>query len=612
MTVQQISHWLTRMTANGLGAIALAALIPCACALKQPKVPVVWSSTGGHLGTPVARFPSKQDLQGRSPIANSESANSGSISTMPTERWEIKSKIPSPGSSYANESRWDKLLLDALAGREVNPSPALRCAAEEASRFFVANAAFPDEQLQRYLVARCGSSLVYTSYGTYYAVAMGTPTEERIERELGGGVRKLIDQVLATAPNQVGLGYSEGSGRVAFVLFTGQKSGSLNEIAPLVEANRVNVSGVLPNDPAYILGMVTQGAYGFRRCEPDRSVQAPRFKMSCPVHENDSQACIEVAGRRADEVLWNTGLRLLVRRDESAGLVYQPHPETSGSSVGSSGDYTQSVPLVINEIRRKSGRPMLELLPAQSQTNRELTAYLFDASRARDSQHVTFATLGMLAGWDVPGMIRDGGIYWSVQNQSPNAQTWLDSAIESPFGRWVLLDANMSRLAVGTRPMGKLGMVTLVTTYALFDSSDHRVDEDAVFKEVSALRRAQGLANPVRVARGSALTNALAKFANPSKQTQEITGELLQELNLNARHPASVYVVETNSLFHFTAPETLFKESLALEVGVTHYKAAGGAWGQYVLYFVLHDARDSQPKVALSAPANQLRPWVPN
>ncbi len=95
------------------------------------------------------------------------------------------------------------------------------------------------------------------------------------------------------------------------------------------------------------------------------------------------------------------------------------------------------------------------------------------------------------------------------------------------------------------------------------------------------------------------LGTPVARF--PSKQ--------LQQLNLNARHPASVYVVETNSLFHFTAPDTLFKESLTLEVGVTHYKAPSGAWGQYVLYFILHDARDSQPRVALGM---QQHPVLPN
>ncbi len=579
--------------------LCAGAAVSGGCILQQPKKPVVVAPTaGGGVGKPVTLFPTKQELQSRTPIAVSSEPDIANI--VPTETWEIKTKIPTPGASYGTETRWDKLLVEALAGKGIVASPALRCAAEEAARFFTVNAAYPDDHLQEFLVLRCGSSLVNTGYGTLHAVTPAAVPEDRVERELGPALRKMIDQTIATAPSEMGLGYFQSSGRISFVAFAGQNIASLSGTQPQIDQNRVIVSGVLPKDAAYVLGLVTHGSYGFLHCEADRAMLMPHFRVSCPIAEDDTQARIEVLGRGEKEVLWNVGLRLLVQRDPTANLMYQLHRDRNAKPATGTGDYTQRLAAAVNDARRRANRTELQLLEEQSKADQDLTGYLHDAYQARDRTHLQWAVLGMLAGWEVPGTIRDGGIYWFSQSFSTDAEGWVERALENPMGRWVLLDPDKSRLAVGTHPYGKSGTLTLVSTYALFDSLDHHADEDALFKEITALRRARGLGDPQRAARSPVLTDALAKIANHALKTDQAVSELLQRVNASSKQPALVQVIETAGLFQFPAPEVFFRKELALEIGVTHYKAPGGAWGQYVLLFVLHNALGARQQMALA------------
>ncbi len=563
------------------GGLLVSAMSGC---LRQPgragvsgKAPVTGS------GKPVSHFPTRREFEARAGSATPPAAT-----TLPpvvsVEQWNIETPAPEAGAPYGQDTLWDRVLVEATAGKRSRPSSALRCAAQESARVCVNAGGYPDDQLRRYLVARCGGTQAMVDLGTLYALVPNQVPEARVETEFRAGVRQLIEQVGATK-DEIGLGYGRGNGQVCFAVYGSTRTASLDPVSPRFEGERIELSGTLPSDTAYALGLVTRGEFGVRRCEPDRSVVAPRFKVVCPIAQQDELAMVEIGGRRSRDMLWNVALRWLVRKSDAVGLLYQPRAAQGADSA----DFALTLQGTINDIRRRVGRRALLLEPTQSQTNRELAAYLEGAVRAGNWSLLELGSLTMLAGWDVRAMIRNAGIYWATLGHVSSARRWLDYTLESPFGRWVLLDPDMSRLAVGAARVGESGTVAVVTTYAVFDSPDHSADEDAVFKELTELRKARGLAEPRRLPRGQLLTEALVSVAQHKQSVDNAVPQLVQEVSQRSGDSISGWAVETNSLYHFAPPDPLFQPSLSLELGITHYQPPGAAWGQYVMVFLVHD-----------------------
>jgi hypothetical protein len=149
----------------------------------------------------------------------------------------------------------------------------------------------------------------------------------------------------------------------------------------------------------------------------------------------------------------------------------------------------------------------------------------------------------------------------------------------------------MSRVAVGAGALEPSGSVAVVTTYAFFESGDHKSDETAVFNELGKVRAAKGHAPPRRAANSGAMQSALAKVSVGAATTTEAMQEALQRLAHEQQRAVQGYMFETSDLKQLPFPDVLLTPgSIEVEVGVTHYKAPGGAWGQYAVFFAIYDA----------------------
>src|SRR5262249_32809559 len=103
----------------------------------------------------------------------------------------------------------------------------------------------------------------------------------------------------------------------------------------------------------------------------------------------------------------------------------------------------------INAVRKEAGLSALRLSDTESRTAAQLAPYYFAALTG--GLEVTIAdkvALGLLAGWDVDGMVREGHFasQWTHQ-RSP--ASLVEAAIASPFGRETLLDPAISLIAIG-------------------------------------------------------------------------------------------------------------------------------------------------------------------
>ena len=65
----------------------------------------------------------------------------------------------------------------------------------------------------------------------------------------------------------------------------------------------------------------------------------------------------------------------------------------------------------------------------------------------------------------------------------------------------------------------------------------------------------------------------------------------MEEVGASESVGVSGWVAETSDLRQIPwSDELLVKEPLDVEIGVTHYKAPGGAWGQYVILVLMRES----------------------
>lgn len=161
------------------------------------------------------------------------------------------------------------------------------------------------------------------------------------------------------------------------------------------------------------------------------------------------QARIEIVTRKPNQVLMNLDMQVLVRRSDDAGLTYEASSYGASANAANTEAFKSSLLEALNAARAQAGAPPLALETNQSRTDERLVPHFFEGMFNSQDAMVETVALGLLAGWDVGGMIRDGGIFSGVVTGSRNPGRWLTHSLESPLGRWVLLDPGMSRIAVG-------------------------------------------------------------------------------------------------------------------------------------------------------------------
>jgi hypothetical protein len=125
-------------------------------------------------------------------------------------------------------------------------------------------------------------------------------------------------------------------------------------------------------------------------------------------------------------------------------------------------------------------------------------------------------------------------------------------------------------------------MGTVITTYSFFETNDHRADEAALFQRIVAARRLKGLPAP-QLLDGSALQGAAKEIQSGASPDDAIR----KAIRRSARPGYTLLVQATDLRRMPVPPELLTNGPLNVAIGITHYRAPGGAWGQYVVMFLV-------------------------
>ena len=507
------------------------------------------------------------------------------------DTWNFEAQVATDSAAYDDTSVWGVLVRELVSGHELSmaASAPLKCAAEQLARFHAKNGALPDESLRRFISARCGAVTAGVA-PVYWSVTTPTPIRDeelatKVRTSLGSQVAGRLD----TGHHQLGLAAARFGARTSVVLAVANDETRLESGGLTVDAQRrVTLRGAVRGQYEAISVLINRGEVGTAFCSSDPQVQPPRFAATCELAPEDRFAWVEITGRRPGEILVHDLAETIVHTSDEGTVRYVAHHAGPPHPVTSPAEFSRAMLEGLNRVRTGAGLSPLKLADKQSGDNARLAGMLIDASVGGDDAGSNRAAVGLLAGWDVDGMIRNGAFFLKAL-RTTDATAWLDSALERPVGRFALLDPNAREIAIGPAMPPEGGAVgAAVTTYALFDSDDHAADATRFFARVADARAALGLSAPVRIRGVAEMNTALARVNHEGAEPMDALHATMQVVVARTGHGVRGYALETNDLDQVEVPRVLLTPGpLPLVLGVTHHRVQGAAWGQYVVVIVV-------------------------
>jgi hypothetical protein len=578
---------ISKRLAPALGG--LLALVTMGCAEVTPPPP----------STPLFVFPSRADIAAI-PAQKPRAAAFGPADTS-AEPWTGHVEAKAEQAPYEDASPWGDFLRAAVKEhpQSVTLSAPLQCASEELAKITRSTQRRPAADLTRFLVARCGGVATSPRILTWGAEAPASVADgtlvEAARKKLGGPLEALFAraddrQLAGWGQLAVGLGVVRNDTGVSVVLTVGGDEVELESTPLRADAkHQVSIRGTAQGTYRSFDALVNQGAFGFAECQRQGDVAPPRFAFTCQLDEKDPYAWVEVTGKRPGLELSRVLASGIVAAGDDAPITFAPRTGAAPAVVSTPAQLSTALVDGVNRVRTAAHLAPLVYDAKQSAENGRLAGTLINAALAdAPREGADRAAQGLLAGWDVSGMVRGATIIVGAFAPTRDANVWVDATLERPAGRATLLDPASRVIAVGPAlPEAGPAVGAAVTTYALFDSDDHRREEATLYRRIDALRAARGLA-PARFISGFPEMHEHAwRVAHEGAAPHDELQAMLTVAKSRSGQSAFGAEVETSSIERCPLPELVVRgDELHIAVAVTHHKVPGAAWGQYVVFFV--------------------------
>jgi hypothetical protein len=543
---------------------------------------------------PVAEFPNQAALAaiGAKPAARPKLSETAG----PDVGWTIEETVPSSSDeAWQPQGPWESAFAEAAAGAARAPrlTRAMSCTARELGRFYLEHKTMPSDSLRRFLLGACGGLVMDVDISYLSADVPSEAKDEELFAQMGEKFRSRVQENLKDPSSLAGFWFGRREGRLVALTVFGEEKAQFKPFSPIPNAEgEVIIEGRL-NEPAeYFVAYINQGRAGFARCDVDASVPRPSFRVVCRPAADDKTAWIQVLYARPKRVLTTPCAQVLMRRSDEAP-VYERTTYAEPRQVGSAEEFTRAALEQLNRARGEAGLRPVTLAPKESATASQLAPHYFDAviNGADPAVQDTIA-LGLLAGWEVGGMIRDASFTSRVVPQTLDAGHWLTSALEMPIGRTTLFAPEIEQVAFGPLVLhGPDALGAVVAGYRFHHGNDHTNDVLLLLSRVAASRRQRNLSPPLRLGTMSEVMKKELEGVHQNK-TQPIDALNAVLRQGVGRFGADMrgFVVEASSLDALELPEEIMRqEKLNLDIGVTHHKAPGAAWAQFTILVVYVD-----------------------
>ncbi|HVE87391.1 MAG TPA: hypothetical protein VND93_31255 [Myxococcales bacterium] len=541
----------------------------------------------GCATTGSGRFPSPAALDALGPAP--APAQLTALDTAPVERWELSGPLPEGTSVgpavYEGGGFGAELSAFAREKASFDASADMACIARENGRFLLSQGAPAPRDLQRYIIGRCGSTVVRHRSLTITGDVQDSVPESEVLAHWREDFRKMLADLPAGGHLAAGVWFGHSKGKVLVLLAFGDRAVRLDPIRSVPAADgTVTLRGEVLAPAIRVEALVNKGRFQFASCEPEPSVQLPRFAFRCAVNRADPSTWASLFVYPPGRLLGNPGVEVLVFPQGQALSTFS-RPAVPASPGADGGDDSLRFAQLLNGLRAEAGLPALVLSEGESATARKVAPHYFAATLGLVPPTVAdTVALGLMAGWNVEQLTR-GGYFSADWVGSGDVAALLAEMLDQPGARRTLFDPGVRAIAFGSfRVPERHVLGGLVATYATFDDAPPASEAKKVVDALDRQRAARGV-GPVELVAlppdaREEMDQALASSGSSKDALRAVMARALQ---LTGQSVQGI-VVETGSLDALQFPDELLRRSpLVVFVSVTHYRPKGEPWGRYVV-----------------------------
>jgi len=576
-------HAIRSMPARASALSLVAALVLGSCASHR----VV------HQATIDRGYPTRGQLDNvtKAPLPPRETALRRGLTV---EQWDLAGPFPDKAGSlpFTGDDPLARTVADRLAQRrsDVVLTESMQCYAREMGRFVARHGQLPDDDLQAFAAGLCGAVPIAPSF--LFSMPEGElPNDAAVQ---------FFDRATAPLPASSELGIwrgSEADRHVVLAAFGVPKVKIVAIDSPLAGARTVRIRGTILDATAWLRAYTGEGLLGFHACDPTRPTAAvlPDFDLTCTVASEDPYAVFDMLSAAPHALLGRQVLMLVLPTGRPVRPTFR---RLAVYGVPPRGGLLEQ----FNAVRAQLGREPLRDVPVQSRTAHALVPHYFTAAANKDAASVDFITLGMMAGWDVAGPLRDSQFLSFRGMLGQGASSFLSQLLFFPSNRAVLLDRDAKEVALATMQDDKdKGVWGLLTTYTAFEPRSYPEVEAGLLDELDRQRQSRGKPPVARIAMretDSVLEHVMEKLArgqvNPNEGLAQVLRTLTRRMQRGLDGRVS-YATAVDGWRPMYDGALVDQESVAVISKVGFFAAPGDHWGQYVSYFIYGASFDPNP-----------------
>ncbi|MFZ5469635.1 MAG: hypothetical protein ACOZIN_09375 [Myxococcota bacterium] len=508
------------------------------------------------------------------------------------DSWKLTGPLPDKVGLVPHKSAnpWDALVEERVQAKPgvLIASEEMHCAARELGIFALEHGNLPASELSRFIFARCGTS--GAAFGTNWM--SGEVSDQVSDAEMFARWSPQVKQMLAELSGSRALGVWVGrkAGKGVVMVASTQRRVHLEPLTMVPGEDGVLwVRGELLVPAEKLMALHGKGRFGVDGCERDESLALPKFSFRCSLEKTDASAWIDISTFQTHRILGETAVELLAWPSGALSDTYERSMKLEPRPIGDFSVFTTLFHATVNQVRAKAGLPALELSARQSDTAARVAPHYFAAMVDSDESALDTVALGMMAGWDVEGPVFNGNFGSSSASGSVDASLLVEDFVSRPYGRKLLLDAEVSQLAVGPVRDETNGVTAaIVSSYVLRVQPLGVEEQKKVLAQVNEARKKAGVEPVLWVAAPPATAERIStELAHGQMAPEEALDVLLQDVVGQVGYGIFGWSLETYSLEDIKVPDELATQpAIGLIVAVGRYRPRGDPWHRYVVLLV--------------------------
>ncbi len=485
------------------------------------------------------------------------------------------------------------VLVSSLPNDKHRATAAGQCVARSVLPYVMQAGKNPPSPLFEYIQARCRA--VWVGGGSSFFISKGggkMTFEERVE----GLKPPLVEAIRRVAegpgPVEYGLAAVGDEERVVAMLVYGGQKAVIDGVERSEDGGRFTIRGRLLVASERVVAKVNRGPVGVDTCRIDPDIPLPSFVATCSATVADDEAWLDIGAFSPNRFLAERVASLLISPSGQAPSVYRSPRQTAGSGALASGqDLELRILAVVDDLRRQAGLQPLQLDRPQSAVAASLAAHYFaSAYGVENRDELERIALGVRAGWSIKGSVRYGA-FTSAMTARTLDPTYLAAAlIARPFSREVLIDPDVTRIAIAGiwQPKDEVAGV-VVSTYAMFDGMSKDALTETAWTDLVAQREARGRPVPRRWKALAAERAAVAEAViQDSLTTEAALHRLSNAYATETGMPLRGFWIEANRLDDLPWPrELLMEPAPVLDLVGAYRQPDGEPWSRFVVLVLL-------------------------